>query len=116
MDRASIESSLQWMAIVIALQFPFALYMGVLLGFQRHVVLNVLLVGGSALRLGAVVPVILSFPTATAFFKWQVLATAIQTLACAFAARRVAGPLEQKEAGATFSLIGKFALPMTMIS
>jgi O-antigen/teichoic acid export membrane protein len=66
---------------MIALQFPFTLYEGGLLGIGRQVTLNVLLVVGATLRFGAVVAVlVLVSATVEAFFIWQVAVSALQTI------------------------------------
>jgi O-antigen/teichoic acid export membrane protein len=78
----TVENAIRLIGITIALQFPFTLYEGGLLGIGRQVTLNVLLIVGATLRFGAVVAVLVWVsPTIEAFFVWQVAVTALQTTA-----------------------------------
>jgi O-antigen/teichoic acid export membrane protein len=78
----TVENAIRLIGITIALQFPFTLYEGGLLGMGRQVTLNVLLIVGATLRFGAVVAVLVWVsPTIEAFFVWQVAVTALQTTA-----------------------------------
>jgi O-antigen/teichoic acid export membrane protein len=82
LSTGAVESAVRLMGIVIALQFPFTLYEGGLLGIGRQVALNVLLVVGATLRFGAVVAVLIWVSTTIeAFFVWQVAVSAVQTVA-----------------------------------
>jgi O-antigen/teichoic acid export membrane protein len=82
LSTASVEQAIRLIGITIALQIPFTLYEGGLLGIGRQVALNVLLVGGATLRFGAVVAVLVWVsPTIETFFAWQVAITALQTTA-----------------------------------
>jgi O-antigen/teichoic acid export membrane protein len=82
LSTGSVETAVRLMGIVIALQFPFTLYEGGLLGIGRQVALNVLLVVGATLRFGAVVAVLIWVSTTIeAFFMWQVAVSAAQTVA-----------------------------------
>ncbi|MFN2566682.1 MAG: lipopolysaccharide biosynthesis protein [Gemmatimonadaceae bacterium] len=82
LSTGSVEHAVRLMGITIALQFPFTLYEGGLLGIGRQVALNVLLVVGATLRFGAVVAVLVWVsPTIEAFFLWQVAVSAVQTAA-----------------------------------
>jgi O-antigen/teichoic acid export membrane protein len=77
----SVANAIRLIGITIALQFPFTLYEGGLLGIGRQVALNALLVAGATLRFGAVVAVLVWVsPTIEAFFVWQVVITALQTV------------------------------------
>ena len=77
----SVATAVRLIGLTIALQFPFTLYEGGLLGMGRQVALNALLVVGATLRFGAVVAVLVWIsPTIEAFFVWQVAVTALQTL------------------------------------
>jgi O-antigen/teichoic acid export membrane protein len=77
----SVANAIRLIGLTIALQFPFTLYEGGLLGMGRQVVLNALLVIGATLRFGAVIGVLVWIsPTVEAFFVWQVAITAIQTM------------------------------------
>lgn len=82
LSAGSVETAVRLMGLVIALQFPFTLYEGGLLGIGRQVSLNVLLVGGATLRFGAVVAILAWVSTTIeAFFVWQVAVSAVQTVA-----------------------------------
>jgi O-antigen/teichoic acid export membrane protein len=82
LSTGAVETAVRLMGITIALQFPFTLYEGGLLGIGRQVALNGLLVVGATLRFGAVVAVLAWVsPTIEAFFVWQVGVSAIQTVA-----------------------------------
>ncbi|MDQ3996976.1 MAG: oligosaccharide flippase family protein [Gemmatimonadota bacterium] len=81
LSTGSVENAIRLIGITIALQFPFTLYEGGLLGIGRQVALNVLIVVGATLRFGAVVAVLVWVSaTIEAFFIWQVAVTALQTL------------------------------------
>jgi O-antigen/teichoic acid export membrane protein len=80
-----VEGAIRQMGIVIALQFPFTLYQGGLLGLQRHVLLNGVLVGlGTVRAVGAVI--VLWFVSADigTFFRWQLVVSAVQTVLAAW--------------------------------
>jgi O-antigen/teichoic acid export membrane protein len=69
------------MGVAAALQFPFALYGGGLLGLQRQVQYNVALTAVAVVRsLGAALVLLLVSPTILAFFWWQVAVSAGQTI------------------------------------
>jgi O-antigen/teichoic acid export membrane protein len=69
------------MGVAAALQFPFALYGGGLLGLQRQVTYNVALAGMGVVRgLGAVLVLVFVSPTVEAFFWWQVMVSAAQSI------------------------------------
>jgi O-antigen/teichoic acid export membrane protein len=81
----SVANAIRLIGLTVALQFPFTLYEGGLLGIGRQVALNALLVVGATLRFGAVIAVLVWIsPTVEAFFVWQVAITALQTLAGAW--------------------------------
>ncbi len=67
------------MLVAAASQFPFAAYSGGLMGLQRQVLLNVILIVGAALRGGGAV-LILGFvsPTIEAFLSWHIVAGGVQ--------------------------------------
>jgi O-antigen/teichoic acid export membrane protein len=68
------------MAAVAALEWPFAFYAGGLLGLQRQVLFNAIVVAVAVLRsVGVVAVLVLVSPTLTAFFLWQLLCAGLQT-------------------------------------
>lgn len=76
---STIRAALIAMGIAMALQFPFALYQGGLLGLQRQVLLNGILVTMATLRGGGAVLVLwLVSPTIQAYFAWQIAVSAMQ--------------------------------------
>lgn len=75
-----VTDAIRLMGVVTALQFPFALYQGGLLGLQRHVVLNVIAMVSSTLRAGGAVLVLMFVSQSIiGFFVWQMIITALQT-------------------------------------
>jgi O-antigen/teichoic acid export membrane protein len=82
LDPASILKTIQLMGIAIALQFPMALYQGGLMGLQRQVFVNVILIVTGTLRgLGAILILWLVSPTIEAFLAWQVVASIVGSVA-----------------------------------
>jgi O-antigen/teichoic acid export membrane protein len=79
LSSLAIQQSLVLMGLVLALQFPFTIYQGGLLGLQRQVLLNGVVVFVATLRaVGAVLVLWLVSPTIQAYFAWQVVASAVQ--------------------------------------
>jgi len=73
-----LELTLMMMGLLSALQWPVSFYHGGLTGLQRQVFLNVLKVSMLTLSGGGAVLVLwLVAPTITAFYKWQILVSAI---------------------------------------
>lgn len=90
--------------ITLALRWPVALYSGVLLGLERQVQYNVLIVLTSSLRsVGAVLAVALWSPTILMFLLWQLGAALIELLVMFYAAWR-ALPQTQNNFQAKFDL------------
>ena len=82
LDTGSILKAVQLMGIAIALQFPMSLYQGGLMGLQRQVLVNVILIVTGTLRsLGAILILWLVSPTIEAFLAWQVVASIIGSAA-----------------------------------
>jgi O-antigen/teichoic acid export membrane protein len=94
LSRASVQSAVRLMGIVAALQFPFALYQAGLMGLQRQVLLNVVLIVCGTLRtVGAVLILAFVSPTIEAFFTWQAVVMAVQLAATIIASwRSIAAP------------------------
>jgi len=77
-----VTMAIRLVAITSALQFPFALYQAGLLGLQRHVLLNVTTIFSATLSSGGAVLVLMFMSRSIiAFFTWQVIVTALQTVA-----------------------------------
>ena len=80
-DAATTHDALVLIGITLALQWAYDLYAGALLGLQRHVLLNVVLVAIATLRgAGAALVLWLVSPSVHAFFAWQAVCSALQTV------------------------------------
>ena len=81
LSRDSVQAAIALMGLVIAFQFPFSLYSGGLLGLQRQVLLNGIVIAMSTLRgIGMILILWLVSPTIQAFFLWQAFISLLQTL------------------------------------
>jgi O-antigen/teichoic acid export membrane protein len=81
LSKESVQAAIALMGLVIAFQFPFSLYSGGLLGLQRQVLLNGIIVAMSTLRgIGMILILWLVSPTIQAFFLWQAFISLLQTL------------------------------------
>jgi O-antigen/teichoic acid export membrane protein len=80
LSSSTVWEALVIMAVVVALQWPFAFYSGGLLGLQQQVAFNSILVFTATLRgVGTLVVLGVVSPTIQAFFLWQVLVSGFQT-------------------------------------
>jgi O-antigen/teichoic acid export membrane protein len=78
LDQMAILKAVRLMGIAVALQFPISLYQGGLMGLQRQVLVNaILMVTGTLRTVGAVLVLWLVSPTIEAFLAWQVFASII---------------------------------------
>lgn len=81
------------MLVTIALQWPGSLYFGGLMGMQRQVTANMIVLGGTVLRVAASLAVLtLVSRSVTAFFLTQAAVTAIATVVMASALWRILPP------------------------
>ena len=81
LDETTLRTALVLMGLVIALQFPFYLYQGVLFGLERQVSLNVIIGVAAILRFGGALAVLYWVaPSITLFFAWNAGIAALQTL------------------------------------
>jgi len=72
----SVLTAIQFMCVAIALNFPISLYQGGLMGLQRQVLVNTILIFTGTLRgLGAILVLWLVSPTIEAFFIWQAISS-----------------------------------------
>ena len=79
LDPADIERAIVMMGLALAFRWPLALYTGGLMGLQRHVALNQIIVVASTVQAGGAALVLWWIaPTVEAFFTWQVIAAAAQ--------------------------------------
>jgi O-antigen/teichoic acid export membrane protein len=84
LSASTVEEALLLMGLAIALQFPCIFYAEGLLGLQRQVLWNGMLIGTATFRaVGAVCVLWLVSPTIQAFFAWQIAASLLQTLLAA---------------------------------
>jgi len=103
----TVESAVRIMGIAIALQFPFSLYQGGLMGLQRQVLVNAVLLAVGTLRAGGAVLVLwLVSPSITVFMGWQALSNMSGSLACMVLLWR-ALPIHHKRAVFSRSLISE---------
>ncbi len=86
---ATIEQAVMLMGLAMALQWPFTFYSGALLGLQRQVLLNGVVIAAATLRsVGSVLVLWLVSPTILAFFAWQIAVSTVQTFAISIAVWR----------------------------
>ncbi len=82
LSRGTLTTALLLMSGVLFVQWPFTLYSGGLMGLERQVLLNAIVIVAMTVRNGGAVLVLwLISDTITAFFLWQLLGAALQTLA-----------------------------------
>jgi O-antigen/teichoic acid export membrane protein len=80
LSAQTIEQAILIMGFAMALQWPASFYSGGLMGLQRQVLLNVIIIGMSTLSgAGAVLVLWLISPTIQAFFSWQIIISSINT-------------------------------------
>ena len=85
LSPATVRQALLMVSVVVALQFPFNLYSGGLLGLQRQVLLSWLVAAIATLRGGGAILILwLVSPTIGAFFLWQIVVGLIQTAVGAY--------------------------------
>ena len=119
LSAGTVKDALLLMGLAIALQFPCTFYAEGLLGLQRQVLWNGMLIGMSTFRAaGAVLVLWLVSPSIQAFFTWQIAASLLQTL---LAAKLLWLSLPQSEISPKFRNdlllnVWRFAAGMTGIS
>ncbi|MEO8216875.1 MAG: oligosaccharide flippase family protein [Acidobacteriota bacterium] len=81
LSAASLVEAIRLMGAVTVLQFPFSIYAGGLLGLQKHVPLNVVVITMTSLRAAATVgSLIWIHPSLQVFFLAQLSAWCLQTI------------------------------------
>jgi len=81
LSEAMVREAIWLMGGLMMIQWPLALYLGGLMGTQRHVLVNGLQIGFSIFTDGGAILVLwLVSPTITAFLKWQILAGILRCL------------------------------------
>ncbi len=82
LDSNVVLKSIQLMGISVALRFPMALYQGGLMGLQKQVLVNGILIANGTLRgIGAVLVLWLISPSIYVFFAWQAFTSLTGSLA-----------------------------------
>lgn len=90
LSMQTVQASLGFMGVAVALQLPWALYTGALQGLQRQVEFNVIVVLAATIRLfGGLMLVIWVWRSITGYFAWNLAAIAAQTAAAALLVWRV---------------------------
>jgi O-antigen/teichoic acid export membrane protein len=81
LDAAAVADSIRLMGLMLLPHFAFSLYSAGLIGLERQVSANVLLVLLVSVRSGLVVLPLAQLPQLPFFFGWQLVATAVFALA-----------------------------------
>jgi O-antigen/teichoic acid export membrane protein len=77
----SVQHAIVLMGLVIAVQWPFSLYSGGLMGLQKQVLLNIIRASMSTIQAGGVVLVLWFISQSIeAYFIWQIVIAGIQTV------------------------------------
>jgi len=93
----TIEHAFLLMGFAITLQMPVGFYSGGLMGLQKQVLLNAIVVSISTLRgAGAALILWLVSPTIQAYFSWQIVISIINTFFLAMFLRRRLSPGDNK--------------------
>ncbi len=80
LSPATLQQAFLIMGIILAFQFPFALYSGGLMGLQRQILLSGIKMSIGAIQgVGAVLLLWLVSPTIQMFLGWQLVVTLLQT-------------------------------------
>jgi O-antigen/teichoic acid export membrane protein len=114
----AIGQAIMAMGLAVALQFPFSLYTGGLMGLQKQFLYNCLISGMAVFRgAGAVLVLYLVSPTIQAFFAWQIVSNILQTALGAFLLwRSLPGAGSPRFRPALFSGIWRFTLSVSGIN
>ncbi|MCI0552427.1 MAG: oligosaccharide flippase family protein [Anaerolineae bacterium] len=118
LSRQTIESAVIIFGITLALRWPVALYSGVLMGLERQVLYNVLVILVSSLRsVGAVLAIVFWSPTILMFLFWQ-LGTGLIELLVMYSATWHELPQAQNKIQARFdiNLLKKFSKFSALLS
>ena len=82
----TITRAVRLMGIAVTLQLPFSLYQAGLMGLQRQVLVSAILAGFGTIRSGGALLVLWAYPgSVDAFFVWQIVVTAVQSVVTAVA-------------------------------
>lgn len=119
LDHQTIYYAVILMGLSMMFQWPSSFYSGALIGLQKQVLLNVILAGMTTLRcVGAILILWLVSSTIKAFFIWQIVIYAFQTMIMAFS---LWSNLPKTGNGATFQVsllsnVWRFAAGMSGIT
>ncbi|MGO8822856.1 MAG: oligosaccharide flippase family protein [Desulfomonilaceae bacterium] len=81
---SDVQQAVMIMGLVVVFRWPFGLYQGGLMGLQKQVLVNILnSISGTFRGLGAVLVLWLVSPTIQAFFIFQIVVSAVETLTSA---------------------------------
>jgi O-antigen/teichoic acid export membrane protein len=84
LSRTSVQQAVLLMGLTLALQFPFDLYAGGLLGLERQVLLNGMTTLMATVRgFGALAVLYIIGAQIQYFFAWQIIISGLQTALCA---------------------------------
>jgi O-antigen/teichoic acid export membrane protein len=117
-DAGQLAQALRVIALYLALRWPVALYVGILSGFQRMDVLNVIKIGTMSLRLIGGILVLLHWRTLEAFLWWTVFSAVLEVFAYDLACRYVhsAMPFRPGISFPTIKRIWRFSASLNALS
>jgi len=115
----AVTNAVKLMGIGIAIQFPTSLYTGGLMGLQRQVLVNnILLITGTLKGLGTILILRFVSPTVESFFIWQIISGSIAIIFLCFSTWRAlpVSSLPAKFNKSIIKEIWKYAAALSMNS
>jgi len=112
----TMTTAVRLMAAALAFQFPYSLYSGAMLGLQRHVALNAVLVTATTVRAVGGIAIIAVSHDIVLFFAWQVVGALLQTAGAAIALHRALPPAPSRFDPASLRRTRAFAGGMALIT
>jgi len=86
LDNETIVTAVQLMGLAITFRFPMSLYQGGLMGLQKQVLVNkILIIYGTVRHFGAVAVLLIISKTLYVFFAWQVFMSVLASFTFLFA-------------------------------
>ena len=118
MEVVELEQSLRVIALYLAMRWPVALYVGILSGFQRMDILNVIKVAMTSVRLLGGILVLLQWRSLDAFLWWTAANAVLEVVAYDIACRRVHPglPLRPGFSIATVRRIWRYSASLNVLS
>ncbi|HEX8255658.1 MAG TPA: oligosaccharide flippase family protein [Thermoanaerobaculia bacterium] len=119
LSTETVTNAVRWMGLAIAVQFPFAMYSGALMGLQRQVLVNAMMVTSNTVRaIGAVLGLLFIAPRIEVFLAVHAVVGLATTL---WSVARIWQVLPHADKEATFHLdvirdIWKFAVGTTSLA